>query len=100
MCTVTRQLTGFFPCGGELVDRSDCPWDDETRRPSHADRRSFLRRAIVAKELEDASHGSAMPAKIMLTLEKLLRLATLIMESTVFSTRQFFYLGTLLLCQA
>ena len=32
---------------GELVDRSDCPWDDVERRPSHADRRNFLRRAIV-----------------------------------------------------
>jgi len=36
---------------GELVDRSDRPWDDADRRPSHSDRRNFLRRELLAKEL-------------------------------------------------
>ena len=35
----------------ELVDRSGSPWDDADRRPSHADRRNFLRRAILLQEL-------------------------------------------------
>jgi len=60
---------------GELVDRSDRPWDDAERRPSHADRRNFLRRACLAKELNDACHWSTIPAKIRIALEKLMRLA-------------------------
>ena len=59
----------------ELVDRQYSPWDDGERRPSHADRRNFLRRAILAKELNDAWLWSAIPAKIMTALEKLMRLA-------------------------
>jgi len=34
-----------------------------------------LRRAMVAKELNDAVHWSAIPAKIIAVLEKLRRLA-------------------------
>jgi hypothetical protein len=60
----------------ELVDRSFSPWDDVARRPSHADRRNYLRRAVLAKELNDALHWSAIPAKIRQTLEKLMRIAT------------------------
>jgi hypothetical protein len=60
---------------GELVDRSDRPWDDGERRPSHADRRNFIRRAMVVKELNDAVGWAAIPAKIMDVLEKLRRLA-------------------------
>jgi len=60
---------------GELVDRSDSPWDDVERRPSHADRRNFLRRAMVAKELNDTLQWNAIPAKIRNALKKLMRLA-------------------------
>ena len=59
----------------ELVDRQYSPWDDETRRPSHLDRRNYLRRAIVAKEFNDALQWNAIPAKIMQALEKLMRIA-------------------------
>jgi hypothetical protein len=61
---------------GELVDRSFSPWDDVDRRPSHADRRNYLRRAVLTQELNDALHWTAIPAKIMQTLEKLMRIAT------------------------
>jgi hypothetical protein len=60
---------------GELVDRSCSPWDDADRRPSHADRRNYLRRAVLAKELNDALHWKAIPTKIRQTLEKLMRIA-------------------------
>jgi hypothetical protein len=59
----------------ELVDRSCSPWDDVKRRPSHADRRNYLRRAALTQELNDALHWTAIPTKIMQTLEKLMRIA-------------------------
>lgn len=34
----------------ELTDRSASPWDDPTRRPSHADRRNALRRHCLKNE--------------------------------------------------
>jgi hypothetical protein len=57
----------------ELVDRS--PWDDWERRPSHANRRNCLRRAILAKDFYDALRGARLTPKIILALEKLMRLA-------------------------
>ena len=59
----------------ELVDRSGCPWNDGERRPSHADRRNFLRRAILAKDFYEALRGARLTTKIIRTLEKLRRLA-------------------------
>jgi hypothetical protein len=59
----------------ELVDRSDRPWDEASRRPSHADRRNYLRRATLAKDFNDTLHLAAIPAKIMNALEKLMRIA-------------------------
>ena len=59
----------------ELVDRQDSPWDDGERRPSHADRRNFLRRAMIAKDFYDALHWAAIPTKIIHVLEKLMRIA-------------------------
>ena len=38
----------------ELVDRSRSPWDTEERRPSHADRRKALQRAILQQEIHTA----------------------------------------------
>jgi hypothetical protein len=31
----------------QICDRRDSPWDDPSRRPSHADRRKALRRNIL-----------------------------------------------------
>jgi hypothetical protein len=36
----------------ELVDRSRCPWDEEERRPSHADKRKALQRAVLREEIQ------------------------------------------------
>ena len=38
----------------ELVNRKACPWDDQDRRPSHADRRNFLRHAILVNDFNAA----------------------------------------------
>jgi len=59
----------------ELVNREESPWDDEKRRPSHADRRIFLRRAMLARDFYDALRGARLTTKIILALEKLMRLA-------------------------
>jgi hypothetical protein len=36
----------------QLCDRSESPWDDPERRPSHADRRNALRRLCVQTEIQ------------------------------------------------
>jgi hypothetical protein len=38
---------GWDKAAGTLSDRSDRPWDDADRRPSHADRRRAVRRAML-----------------------------------------------------
>jgi hypothetical protein len=38
----------------ELVDRSDSPWDTETRRPSHNDKRKALQRVMLRAEIVTA----------------------------------------------
>jgi DDE superfamily endonuclease len=40
-----------------LVDRSLSPWDQEERRPSHADKRKALKRLILREEIRAASRG-------------------------------------------
>ena len=36
----------------ELVDRSRSPWDEEPRRPSHADKRKALQHQILHAEIQ------------------------------------------------
>jgi hypothetical protein len=40
-----------------LVDRNRCPWDQEERRPSHADKRKALQRLILREEIRAAAGG-------------------------------------------
>jgi hypothetical protein len=40
-----------------LVDHSRCPWDQEERRPSHADKRKSLQRLILREEIRAATGG-------------------------------------------
>lgn len=58
-----------------LADRSDSPWDDATRRPSHADKRRALRRELLAEEIKSAVRDGADEAKIGPAVERLLALA-------------------------
>jgi hypothetical protein len=46
----------------ELSDRSASPWDDPTRRPSHADRRNAMRRHCLEFRLRD--FAGTIPAKV------------------------------------
>jgi hypothetical protein len=59
----------------ELVDRSDSPWDDPNRRPSHADRRNFLRRGILINEFNLALNANSISTKLKNALKRLLQLA-------------------------
>jgi hypothetical protein len=59
----------------ELVDRRSRPWDDASRRPSHEDRRNYLRRGILANEFNAAVDLASMPRKTINLLKRLLQLA-------------------------
>jgi hypothetical protein len=60
---------------GSLGDRHDSPWDDPTRRPSHADRRKALRRLILENELSTITAGWSLPRKITTLARRLMALA-------------------------
>ena len=61
---------------GKLCDRSQSPWDDADRRPSHADRRKALQRQIVKHELSAIASVQRLPRKILDLAKRLLHLAT------------------------
>jgi DDE superfamily endonuclease len=44
------EVWGWARPAGTLSDRSDRPWDDAERRPSHADRRRALQREMLEEE--------------------------------------------------
>ena len=60
----------------QLCDRSDSPWDDAGRRPSHADRRKALRKQIFRNELSTITDTESLPPKIIQLAESLMALAT------------------------
>jgi len=60
----------------ELCDRSDSPWDDATRRPSHANRRKALRRQILCNELSTITDTCSIPTKFIQLAKSLMALAT------------------------
>jgi hypothetical protein len=59
----------------EVVDRSRCPWDDSTRRASHADKRKALQRQVLRGEIDEALSGPPDPERIRRLAERLLELA-------------------------
>jgi len=59
----------------ELCDRSDSPWDDAERRPSHANRRKALRQQILRNELSTITKAWSLPRKILQLAESLMALA-------------------------
>lgn len=60
---------------GELCDRSDSPWDDADRRPSHANRRTALRRQIMDRELSTVTTAGRPQRKILVLARRLAALA-------------------------
>ena len=59
----------------ELVDRRDSPWDDQARRPSHADKRRAQRREMLAAEILAIMRAGPSEAEIQAAADRLLRLA-------------------------
>jgi hypothetical protein len=59
-----------------ICDRSDSPWDDPDRRPSHANRRNVLRRDIQRHELSAITVARRLPRKIILLAEQIMNLAS------------------------
>ncbi len=59
----------------KLCDRSQSPWDDADRRPSHADRRKALQRQIMEHELSTLAALRQLPRKILRLAQRLMDLA-------------------------
>lgn len=59
----------------QLVDRSDRPWDNPSRRPSHADRRRRIAREMLRTEFLGDPHITPDHEKIQEQFERLLSLA-------------------------
>jgi len=58
-----------------LTDRSESPWDDASRRPSHADRRNSLREHILRHEFSVIAASQRLPRKILDFTKRLVKLA-------------------------
>jgi hypothetical protein len=59
----------------QLCDRSDSPWDDAERRPSHANRRKALRQYILSNKLKSITANCPLPRKFIDLAEQLMALA-------------------------
>jgi hypothetical protein len=59
----------------ELVQRGDAPWDEEDRRPSHADKRKALQREILRGEIQAAVGQGAHAEEFQNLAMRLLHLA-------------------------
>lgn len=59
----------------QIVDRSDRPWDNPSRRPSHADRRRKIAREMLRNEFCIGLSAGPNESKMRTRLERLLSLA-------------------------
>ena len=78
LCLWTFTMTeawGWGLSGERLVDRSASPWDDPTRRPSHADKRRAWRRELLGQEIRAVLQGGMTEQELRATAERLLNLA-------------------------
>lgn len=69
------ELWAWDRSGEQLRDRSDSPWDDAERRPSHANRRKALRQHIIQSEFSTITTAWQLPRKIIQLAENLIALA-------------------------
>lgn len=58
-----------------LCDRSQSPWDNPDRRPSHADRRKALQRHMLRHELSTLTARHPLPRQILDLAQRLMNLA-------------------------
>jgi hypothetical protein len=59
----------------KLTDRSDRPWDNPNRRPSHADRRRTISREMLHKQFLNALPKATEHRKIRTLFQSLIALA-------------------------
>ena len=72
--TLTELWAWHLPAR-QLTNRSDSPWDDADRRPSHADRRKALQTQCLLNDFSHPATGHPLPTKIRILLQRLLRIA-------------------------
>ena len=78
LCLWTFTMTEAWAWGrsdDRLVDRSASPWDDSTRRPSHADKRRAWRRELLGEEIRAVLGPGVTPREIQVAAQRLLNLA-------------------------
>jgi DDE superfamily endonuclease/Transposase DDE domain len=69
------ELWAWHQRASQICDRRASPWDDPTRRPSHADRRKALRRWMLREEYSAAARRWQLPRKIRALVQTLFNLA-------------------------
>ncbi|MDR3196784.1 MAG: hypothetical protein LBU34_02845, partial [Planctomycetaceae bacterium] len=57
---------------GEVVDRTESPWDDPDRRPSHRDKRNYLKFKVLEEKLKRLLSSGQNPQKIFEKLKDLI----------------------------
>jgi SRSO17 transposase len=79
VCLWTFTMTEAWAWGraeeGLVGHRSASPWDDEPRRPSHADKRRAWRRELLGDEIRAALRAGVTERELQVTAERLLNLA-------------------------
>src|SRR2546421_7602876 len=78
VCAWTFTMTEAWAWGRPaeaLVDRATSPWDDASRRPSHADKRRAWRKELLREEIHATLRAGPSDAEIQVAAERLLALA-------------------------
>lgn len=60
----------------ELCDRKASPWDEASRRPSHADKRKALQRHSLREAFSHLGHGQRLTRKLQRLLRSVFRLVS------------------------
>src|ERR1700733_11660565 len=69
------ELWAWYQPKEALCDRSDSPWDNPQRRPSHADRRKALQRNCLAEEFSHLQRHTPVASEIQRFVGKLIHQA-------------------------
>ena len=79
VCVWTFTMTEAWAWNQPVTDlvghRSASPWDDGTRRPSHADKRRAWRRELLAEQIHAVLRPGMTEQEIQTAAERLLNLA-------------------------
>ena len=78
LCLWTYTMTEAWAWGraeGQLVDRAASPWDDATRRPSHADKRRAWRRDLLGEQIRSVLRPGCSEEELAAAADFLLNLA-------------------------